>query len=144
VGSLPRRIIVVGIVRNHAGEYLLCKMHPGRGVYPGQWGLPGGGVEENERIQDALRRELFEETGLPVSAIEPAAFRDDIHLKTFADGTRQEIHMIYLIFHCKADREVVKLNAEFTEHCWVPPGSLGEYDLNEATRQTFTELDLMR
>ena len=45
-----RRLIVVPIIRRGDGRYLLCKSPEHRGVFPGQWGLPGGGVEDDERI----------------------------------------------------------------------------------------------
>ncbi len=34
---------------------------------PGKWGLPGGGVDENEGFYAAAQRELFEETGVMVA-----------------------------------------------------------------------------
>ena len=47
--AIERRVIVVGLIHNGRGEWLLCKMPAERGVFPGQWGLPGGGIEPGSR-----------------------------------------------------------------------------------------------
>src|SRR5512143_2868709 len=95
--KLPRRIIVVGIVENRQGEILLCQMPAGRGVFPGQWGLPGGGIEDGETMEAALRRELREETGLEVSSLQPLFFTSGQYRKFLKDGSQQEIDMIFLL-----------------------------------------------
>lgn len=136
---MRQRTIVCPLIQND-GCYLLCKMADDRGVFPGQWALSGGGVEPGERIEEALRREVREELGeqLVLSEITPWTFSDDIRTKTYADGSQEEIYMIYLIFDCVAANREVNINEEFQAFTWVKAEDLGTYDLNIATRKTLT------
>ena len=141
---MKRRIILCPIVHND-GAWLLCKMPSDRGVFPGQWALSGGGLEEGEDIETGLRREIREELGdqLVIEKITPWTFRDDIRVKTYPDGSREEIYMIYLIFDCEAVNRDVDLNEEFEDHAWVRPEEMADYDLNEATRVTLAAKGLL-
>ena len=136
---MRQRTIVCPLIQND-GCYLLCKMADDRGVFPGQWALSGGGVEPGERIEEALRREVREELGeqLVLSDITPWTFSDDVRTKTYADGSQEEIYMIYLIFDCVAANREVKINEEFQAFALVKAEDLGSYDLNIATRKTLT------
>jgi ADP-ribose pyrophosphatase YjhB (NUDIX family) len=67
------RVGAYAIVTDPEDRVLLCRIAPG---YPleGRWTLPGGGVDHGEHPDDAVIRELAEETGLvgsrgPVAAI---------------------------------------------------------------------------
>lgn len=141
---MRQRIIVCPLIQNQ-GAYLLCRMPTDRGVFPGQWALSGGGLEPGERLEEGLRREIREELGerLHITAIQPWRFRDDIRTKTYADGSTEQLHMIYLIFDCEAGNRDVTLNDEFDGHAWVEPDRLQDYDLNVATRQTFVEKGIL-
>lgn len=134
---MRQRTIVCSLIQND-GAYLLCKMADDRGVFPGQWAISGGGVEPGERIEEALRREIREELGeqLLLTEITPWTFSDDIRTKTYADGRKEEIYMIYLIFDCVSANRDVKINEEFQDYAWVKPEDLVHYDLNVATRKT--------
>ncbi len=136
--QLRQRIIVCPLIQNE-GAYLLCKMPQDRGVFPGQWALSGGGLEPGERIEEGLRREIREELGdrLQITEIQPWTFRDDVRTKSYAGGSTEELHMIYLIFDCQAANRDVIINEEFDDYAWVKPQDLKGYDLNEATRSTF-------
>jgi len=60
-----RRVGAYGMLRDAAGRVLLAR-NSDASAFPGQWTLPGGGVEQGEHPDDAVVREFSEETGLSV------------------------------------------------------------------------------
>jgi NAD+ diphosphatase len=102
------------ILSNLKGEILLTK----RAAEPFKdwWDIPGGFVEENESLEQAIRRELKEETGLEVvnlkyegSLYEDYHFRDD------------NIPVVGAIFSgvIKGD-SVVKVDDDVSDYKFVP------------------------
>ncbi len=115
-------------------------MSPERGVFPGQWGLPGGGIEPGERMVEALRREMREEIGIEIERPRPAFFKDCLHDKTFPDGSVRQVYMIFLLFHCLAVSEQLRLNDEFVEYRWVSQEEVSGLERNEETLDTLSRL----
>ena len=122
---MRQRTIVCPLIQND-GAYLLCKMADDRGVFPGQWALSGGGVEPGERIEEALRREIREELGeqLLLTEITPWTFSDDIRTKTYADGRKEEIYMIYLILKLRFCQPRSENKRRVSGYAWVKPEDL--------------------
>jgi len=141
IKPIGQRIIAVGIVWNSNKELLLCKMSPNRGVFPGQWGLPGGGVERGESIEDGFRREMREEIGVEIDNIEPAFFKDGTYEKTLRDGSKQDVYMVFLLFNCTAVSEDLILNDEFVEYKWIAKSEVKEMDLNVETVDTLKKIE---
>jgi len=142
-GGAATRVIVVGVLHDGKGDYLLCRMPGDRGVFPGEWGLPGGGLEAGETLEQALRREIREELGLELRTVEPLFFSDATLTKTQPDGTHRDYYMIFLLFRCIPEPGPIRLNPEFEEAVWVPRHQLASYRLNRATLETFTRLGLL-
>lgn len=142
--AVATRLIVVPVIRDENGNVLLCKMPADRGVFPGQWGLPGGGVEPGERIKEALEREVFEELGVSLVSAKPLFFKDGLHEKTFAGEGKRLIYMVFLLYECRiAADQPIRLNSEFCEYTWAKPSSLSKFDLNSATKDTFSSIGLL-
>ncbi|SEB11321.1 NUDIX domain-containing protein [Paenibacillus sp. 276b] len=96
---MTSRIVVTGgaIIRDHMGRILLQK----RSDY-GDWGLPGGGMEPGESIEETMIREVKEETGLDVSSYELASIYTGEKMKyTYPDGN--EVVFVMFLFNVTAE-----------------------------------------
>lgn len=62
--------VVSALLVDARGWLLLQERDEHALVAPQQWGLVGGHLEDGESWEEALRRELFEETGLAVEGLE--------------------------------------------------------------------------
>jgi 8-oxo-dGTP diphosphatase len=108
----------------HTGSLLLIR----RVSEPaGVWELPGGSVEQGEGLEQALHREVQEETGLPVTIGRPffvSTFETDGQ-----EGTR--VTIVAIRYLCTTpSREPIRLSP--TEHdgvAWVHPEGLPNYRL---------------
>lgn len=76
----PRRRSAILVALDDRGRVLLVRQ--GGGFFAGEWLLPGGGLEPGESAEDAVRREVLEETGLTVTDASEIA-RYDVR---FGDG----------------------------------------------------------
>jgi 8-oxo-dGTP diphosphatase len=62
--------VAVGVLIDAEGRFLLTSRPEGK-VYAGYWEFPGGKLEAGESVESALRRELHEELGITIAAVEP-------------------------------------------------------------------------
>jgi ADP-ribose pyrophosphatase YjhB (NUDIX family) len=79
------------------------------------WGIPGGFIEADEQPADAVRRELREEVGLEIEALEIIGSR-----------TFRKISQIEILFRCRARRDAEIEDLQNAEIKWAGWFSLDE------------------
>ncbi|MCM3342477.1 NUDIX domain-containing protein [Paenibacillus sp. MER TA 81-3] len=91
-------IVTAGaIIRDHRGRILMQK----RSDY-GNWGLPGGGMEPGEAIEETMIREIYEETGLFVEQHELYSIYSGERMQyTYPDGN--EVVFVMFLFNAQVD-----------------------------------------
>jgi len=87
--------VAVGVVLNAEGRILIAQRQPGQHL-AGKWEFPGGKIEEGESCEQALARELEEETAIQSLNSKPLMFIEhsykektvalDVHLVTEFNG----------------------------------------------------------
>jgi 8-oxo-dGTP pyrophosphatase MutT (NUDIX family) len=117
---LPKkRNIAQGLLRNPAGEVLLCAL-----TYKKEWDLPGGVVDPGEPPATTVAREVDEELGLEVTVgglvavnwLPPWRGWDDAHLFLFDLG----------VFDGELDPARF-LRREIADAHWVDPRDTGDH-----------------
>jgi len=99
-------------------KVLILKRQNASGTkFPGLWSFAGGGAEEGEEPEDAVRREALEETGLTINNVEL------VHTKN--DGNK-DVHF----FKCSdfdGDVQKDKVLDEHDDFKWINPNDLDQY-----------------
>ncbi len=113
----PYLAVSAAIIRD--GRVLIVRRArpPAEGVFT----LPGGVVEAGELLQEALLREVREETALTVEPIALAGYREVIRRD---DAQRVERHFVILAFAARWIAGEPVLNAELTEAHWMLPAEI--------------------
>jgi len=128
-----RPYLAVSAAIFHAGRVLIVRRGspPMQGVYT----LPGGGVELGETLEQAIVREVREETGLAIEPIALAGYRQVIARDA---AGRIERHFVILPFAARYLAGEIALNAELAEAAWLWPAELSGLSTTEGLADIVT------
>ena len=60
-------LTVLGVIMNEEGKFLVTKRVMTKSWAPGQWEISGGAAQAGESSEEAVKREILEETGIDVT-----------------------------------------------------------------------------
>jgi ADP-ribose pyrophosphatase YjhB (NUDIX family) len=98
----------------------------------GYWSLPGGLVEPGEKLEEAVRREIREETGLRVGPVRLFEIFERIMRDTKG---RAEYHYVLADYICRAVGGKLQAGDDVSSAKWARRSELGQYRLTAGTRE---------
>jgi nucleoside triphosphatase len=119
---------VGGLVVRQDGKILLVRSHKWGGLYS----VPGGHVEFGEKLEEAVVREVAEETGLKVRPRQLLLVQDAIYPAEFY----RPRHFIFFDYLCDLVSGEVRLDMdELQEYAWLDPQESLKLELEPYTRR---------
>ncbi|MBX5321427.1 MAG: NUDIX hydrolase [Candidatus Bathyarchaeota archaeon] len=122
-------VVGVGAIIVCNGKILLEKRkgEPGKG----KWSVPGGLVELGETTENAVIREVKEETGLEVANPQLIDVMDNI---VYDENGEVKYHFVIIDYFLRLKGGEAKAADDAEELKWIPLGEVEKYDLTKTFR----------
>jgi 8-oxo-dGTP diphosphatase len=125
-------VLVVACALVDADGRVLLAQRPAGKPMAGLWEFPGGKIEDGERPEQSLIRELKEELGITVSDACLAPL-------TFASHAYPDFHLLMPLYVCRRWQGTV-MALENQMLAWVRPNKLHDYDMPPADEPLVSHL----
>lgn len=111
---------VKALIKNSRGEYLFMRRSTilTTDVSEPSWDIPGGRIEPDEYLPEALKREVQEEIGHEIQSTPDLIAAQDIFVPT------KELHVVRLTYILNEDVDDIDLSEEHEEYVWVHESQL--------------------
>jgi 8-oxo-dGTP diphosphatase len=108
---------VATIIQNSKNEVLILKRGSSAPWMPNKWNLPGGGVDNDESLEQAAIRECQEETGISIGG-----------LTKISENIDTNENFKITIFYTQIKYTNVNINFESSDYAWVDKNTYQSYD----------------
>ena len=117
---------VLGVIQRQDGKYLITKRAADKAWAPGWWEVSGGAAIAGETSEEAVKREILEETGLDVTNAE-GGFLFSYHRENPGEGDNYFVDVYK--YHMDFTEADIKLQTEETNAFQIADAAqLSEYD----------------
>ncbi len=125
-------LCVGGVVVEDESVLLVRRSHAPQ---KGAWTIPGGMVELGEKVEDALRREIREETALDVEPLGLLSVFERIVRRANAI----QYHYVVLDYACGRKKGRLQAGSDASRARWVRKQNLKNYELTQAVRRIIAD-----
>lgn len=108
------------LLQDNNGKILIIKRSTDSKTNPGKWELPGGKVDQGESFDQALIREVYEETCLKIALN---------HVIGISEQSLPLIRAVHIIMFGKIIEGELNLSSEHEGYAWVFFEDLHDYEL---------------
>lgn len=124
---MKTKVVVIGLIENDENKFLISLRHePKIKDADMKWDFVGGAIDFGETPQEALKREVMEETGLTVEVGEmlPACYSN-----VWEHDEYDKLHVIVLCYKCKFKDGEMKIGVyKIKELRWIKKEEFKNYD----------------
>lgn len=126
MSEINLRVAMKAVIVNDLGQVLILREANTyeEGTQTGRYHVPGGRINPGEHFEDALRREVIEETGLEVDILYPIYVGE---WRPVIKGVQNQIIATFQV--CKAKTTDVKLSEEHDDYKWINPIDRVNFDI---------------
>ena len=119
----PYGLTMRSVVKNEENKILVLRRHPKSRTNPHKWELPGGKTEKGELFDEALIREVKEETDL------------DVKVGDFCEAVQDDYphkRTVQLIMYSKDIKGEVKISDEHDDWMWASIDEIKSLDITSS------------
>ena len=137
-----QRVAAYALVTSSLG-FLMTEFSDRTGA-PGQWGLPGGGLDDEEEPDRAVLREVWEESGQLIEVGELAVIRTSRWVGRAPTGRLEDYHAVRVVYRavCPEPTEPVvhDVGGTTASAAWLLPAHLDSLALTSSWRSILRDV----